>query len=320
MISRRQLLSGSAALGVLGLTRKSLAAGYEGPQEIYAALRTQPGTVLKLDGGEINLVFADGAPGLEREGVLRWVRRSAQAMSTYFDGYPTRHLGLLVVAQEGGGVGHATTYGFRGPAIRIHVGLAADETAFKEDWVLVHEMVHTALPDQPRRALWLQEGSATWIEPIARVQAGQLPVAEVWTQALKGMPKGIQTRESGGMDGTQEWGRLYWGGAIFWLEAEIAIFEQSHGRRLLRDALRAINRASGGDGVEWTPEQMMRTGDEATGTSALSTLYQRYATGGIQVDLPVLFRRLGVSADSPTTVRFDPKAELAELTRRITQR
>jgi hypothetical protein len=39
---------------------------------------------------------------------------------------------------------------------------------------MVHEMVHTALPDMPDRYAWLSEGLAVYVEPVARVQAGDL--------------------------------------------------------------------------------------------------------------------------------------------------
>jgi hypothetical protein len=239
-------------------------------------------------------------------------------MSTYFGTYPTRAYGLLIVATTGDRVGHATTYGYRGSATRIEVGTEAGEQAFAEDWILVHEMVHAALPDLPRRALWVQEGSATWIEPIARAQAGDLSASEVWRQATNGMPKGMPSFGSSGMDGTHEWGRLYWGGATFWLEAEIAIYQQSNGRFLLCDALRAVNRASGGSSADWSPEQMMAVGDKATGTTALSNLYEKFSSRAFDGSLADLFKRLGVAIDSSGSVRFDPDAELAALTRLIT--
>ncbi|MFX6815345.1 hypothetical protein ABTH42_19380, partial [Acinetobacter baumannii] len=83
----------------------------------------------------------------------------------YFGRWPIKSYGLLVVDQPGDKVGHATTYGFAGSATRIFVGHDADVAAFDRDWILVHEMMHAALPNLPRRALWLQEGSATWLEP-----------------------------------------------------------------------------------------------------------------------------------------------------------
>ena len=319
MIGRRQLLMGAGALlsGALFALSPS-GRSYEEPDDMYEALRRQRGTALDVAGGRINVVFADGAPGLDRERVLRWVRKSARAMSAYFGRYPTRDYGLLVVATPGDRVGHATTYGYRGSATRIYVGTEVGEQAFAADWILVHEMVHAALPDLPRRALWVQEGSATWIEPIARAQAGDLAVSEVWREAIDGMPKGMPLAGAGGMDGTHEWGRLYWGGAIFWLEAEIAIYRQSGGRFLLCDALRAVNRASGGSSADWSSEEMMTVGDKATGTTALTNLYERFSSRAFDVNLADLFTRLGVAADPSGSIRFDQTAELAPLTRLIT--
>ena len=253
------------------------ASDYEHPDDIYRALAAGPSTRIELPGGMIEVVFADGAPGLDRDRTLKWIKRSASALATYFGRYPVEHYGLLVIAEDGAKVGHGTTFGYRGSITRIHVGRDADDAAFARDWVMVHEMMHTALPDLPRRALWLQEGNATWLEPVARAQAGELPIEEVWRQALHGMPRGLPTSDEVGMDGTQRWGRLYWGGATFWLLAEVAVYEQSHGRHLLRDAIRAINVASGGNVVDWTPEQLMAVGDAATGTQALRTLYAAFA-------------------------------------------
>jgi predicted metalloprotease with PDZ domain len=123
---------------------------------------------------------------------------------------------------------------------------------------------------------------------------------------------------SGGMDGTHEWGRLYWGGATFWLEAEIAIYRQSGGRFLLCDAMRAVNRQSGGNSVDWAPEKMMAVGDKATGTTALTNLYQKFSSQAFDGRLAELFERLGVAMDSSGSIRFDQGAELATLTRLIT--
>ena len=79
-------------------------------------------------------------------------------------------------------VGHGTAYGYAGPAIRVNVGRETDRDAFLADWVLVHEMVHLSFPTLPRRHLRIEEGSATYVEPVARVQAGHLSAASVWQQ------------------------------------------------------------------------------------------------------------------------------------------
>lgn len=316
--TRRSVLLGvgGASVAIAGFGKLAAQPSYDGPDAVYTAIRTQPGMTLSMQGGEIRLIFADGAPGVDHERVIGWIRNAARAVTAYFGHYPVDRFGLLVVAEDSDRVGHATTYGYRGPVTRIHVGSHATQAAFDRDWVLVHEMTHTALPDLPRRALWLQEGNATWVEPIARAQAGLLSAEEVWREAANGLPRGEPHPGDGGMDGTDAWYRLYWGGAGFWLLAEIAIFEQSRGKFLLRDALRAVNRQSGGDAVTWSPEQLMAVGDRATGTSALSALYRRYTAGAVTLDIAATLARLGVPPDGVAS--FDDRAPLAGLRQRIT--
>lgn len=321
-LDRRALVLGlgAAAVGVASLSGAIAAPSYDDPDEMYGALRRQPGEKLDVGAGTINLVFADGAPGVDRDRVRSWVRTAAAALSAYFGRYPVKDYGLLVIAEPGDRVGHATTFGYAGSATRIHVGTGADTPAFHNDWVLVHEMVHTALPDLPRRALWLQEGNAVYVEPIARALIGQLPVEEVWRESLVGMPKGAPRTDDPGMDGTHAWGRLYWGGATFWLLAEIAIYRDSNGKFSLRDALRRINRESGGNTVDWSPEQLMSVGDAAAGTRSLQDLYARFAGQRVDTDLADLFRQLGIGMDGQGATRFDETAPLADLRRRITRR
>src|ERR1700692_608733 len=142
--------------------------GYADPDEIYAALRNQPSTPITLGGGLIDVVFADGAPDLDRRPVMKWIRESAQAVTTYFGRFPVDHVGILVIAADGAGIGSGATYGFDGSAIRIGVGRAADAAVFKDDWVLVHEMTHLALPTGPRHSQWLLAGNATYVAPLSR--------------------------------------------------------------------------------------------------------------------------------------------------------
>jgi hypothetical protein len=321
-IDRRAVILGLGAVAVGGaaLTGAGAAPAYDDPDAMYAALRGQPRQQLKIGGGTINIVFADGAPGLARDPVLAWIRTAAKALTAYFGQFPIKEYGLLVIAEPGDRVGHGTTFGYAGSATRIHVGVDAPPEAFGRDWVLVHEMVHTALPDLPRRALWLQEGNATYVEPIARAMIGQLSPTEVWTETFLGMPKGVPNAGDEGMDGTHAWGRLYWGGALFWLQAEIAIYRNTRGARSLRDALRQINHVSGGNTATWSPEQLMTVGDSAIGGKSLMELYERFATAPVETNLPRLFQELGIAASPGGGLAFDDRAPLAQLRKGIAAR
>jgi len=319
-LTRRTTMAGIgiAALGGMAVNGLAQQAGsYTSAREVYGALDDQPGQDIAVGDATIRLVYADGAPGVDRVLVEQWVRESAAAIVAYFGTFPAKRFGLVIVASDSDRVGHATTWGFNGAAGRIEVGARAGRPAFLRDWVLVHEMVHASLPSVPRRALWLQEGAATYLEPIARTVAGQLSSDMVWKQAIDGMPNGLPPSGDGGLDGTQRWGRLYWGGAFFWLEAEIAVFEATQGKASLREGLALIGRESGGNGAYIEPEDLMDLADTVYGMPVLRPLYDRFAQTRVEPDLTLTFARLGVAEDGDR-LRYDDSAELSALRRKIT--
>ncbi|HLW24309.1 MAG TPA: hypothetical protein VKT22_08125 [Steroidobacteraceae bacterium] len=310
-------LSGVLLLSFASHSGRAAADPYAEADAIYAALRAQPHTALEVGGAEIDVVFAEGAAGLDRARTLDWINRSAQAVSVYFGHFPVKQVGVLIVATDGAEIGGGRTFGFGSPAIHVRVGRAADEAAFRRDWVLVHEMTHLALPTVPRRSEWLLEGNATYVEPIARAQAGQLDAAEVWRWTLEDMHKGEPQAGDAGLDHTSTWGRTYWGGAMFWLLADVRIHQRSGDRFGVQDALRAINRASGGNTARWSVDEVVRVGDQATGTGVLRELYDQMKDAPISVDLSALFEQLGVS-EQGGQVRFNEGAPLARIRREIT--
>ncbi|MFA5123260.1 hypothetical protein [Zavarzinia sp.] len=288
------------------------AATFEDPDEVYAALAAPADAVLTIGGGNIAVSFAEGAPGLDRDLALAWIRDAATAVTTYFGRFPVARVGILVVAGDGAGVSGGTTWGHAGSAIRVVVGPGTDAAGFRRDWVMVHEMTHLALPRLAERHLWIQEGSAVYVEPLARAQAGFLDQAGAWRDSFHGMPKGEPGPDDRGLDLTHTWGRTYWGGATFCLLADIAIRQETGNAKGLQDAFRAINRASGGNGAFWTMERLIETGDAATGTHVLARLYGEMADRPVATDLPALFTALGI-AEQGGHLTFDDEAPLARL-------
>ena len=75
---------------------------------------------------------------------------------------------------------------------------------------------------------------------------------------------------------------------------------------------------AGGDvRASWPIERALKTGDAAAGVPVLEELYAKMSNGPVQVDLPGLFKRLGVSG-SKDGVTFDDTAPLAAIRKGIT--
>jgi len=283
--------------------------------DTHDALRTD----LRLGGADIRVTLDAGQYRAGPGELVEWVRRSASIVADYYSGFPVSTVEVRVTAVDGGGVRNGRTVVDPSPRIRINVGRDASTQELLNDWVLVHEMTHLALPDVGRAHSWLAEGLATYVEGVARVQAGNLAANQLWREDVAAMPKGMPASGDQGLDHTHTWARTYWGGALFCLAADVAIRERSDNQRGLQDALRAVLRESGGMVASWPVERVFSTGDAATGTRVLTELYDRMRDAPAAPDLQDLWRRLGIRVDDGV-VRLEAGSRQAEIRDAITQR
>jgi hypothetical protein len=284
----------------------------------YDAFDRMPKTDLDVASGVIHVAFGAGEFALPKEKILEWVAASAKAVSIYYGRFPVNSLRLLFVPVEGSRVRGGTTWGYRGAAIRIPLGRDVGPDDLKRDWVLVHEMVHLALPDLEDRYAWLSEGLAVYVEPVARVQAGDLSAKEIWTAMMRDMPKGLPEAGDRGLDNTSTWGRRYWGGAMFCLFADVEIRKRTNNRMGLQDAVRGVLAAGGNHEVDWSIERILSTADRAVGGDVLTKLHDAWGTKPVTPDLDALWRDLGLRARDGG-VEFDDTAPLAAIRLAITK-
>jgi predicted metalloprotease with PDZ domain len=267
--------------------------------------------VRDLHGGRIRVAMLPGPVDAD-EAIDAWVETSARAVEGFYGVFPVPHLLILVRPTTADSVGFGTTMGHSGAAISIDVGVHTSPSDFRDDWVLVHEMVHTALPDLEGPQHWLEEGLATYIEPIARHRAGLVTSEGLWAEWVHGMPNGLPMEGDRGLDRTPTWGRTYWGGALFCLLADVEIRRRTNNARSLGDALRAVLKGGGSIAESWPVSQVLDLGDAATGVPVLQELYGRMARAPVDVDLQDLWKRLGVFAKG-ATVTFDDAAPLTHV-------
>jgi len=283
-----------------------------------AALAAAPGDV-DLPDASIHIVRSGNADAPDAVVLRNWITDAATAVRTYYGRFPVNRLRVIVQPLEGHGVKSGTTYAFHIATIRVGVGRDSRHDDLGGDWIMAHEMVHLAMPRFADRHAWLEEGLATYVEPIARAQAGQLSEEQVWGDMFDDMRKGLPLADDHGLDNTSTWGRTYWGGAMFYLLADVRIREHTANRLGLQDALRAIVAAGGNHLAAWEVDRTLAIGDDATGTTVLSDLYREMRDAPAAQDLDDLWRRLGVDKREGRVI-LDDAAALADIRRAITRR
>jgi hypothetical protein len=274
--------------------------------------------VLSIEGVTVHMAFDEREMAGGGDRVLEWLRRSLHIVASYYDGFPVRELTLVVRVGDGARVAGGTTFGEPRPLIRLRIGRDVSARSLEDDWVLVHEMIHLALPDVGEEHAWLSEGLATYVEGIARARAGNRAIEDVWAEDVRSMPRGLPAPGDAGLDHTHTWGRTYWGGALFCLLADLDIRRETHNRQGLADALSAVARASGGLTVHWPIERVLAVGDRAVGVDVLERQYRRMKDQAVTTDLPALWRDLGVIPRGES-VALSSDAPLAGLREALTR-
>ncbi len=294
--ARRRLLAGAACATLLALPRWGSAQA--GAQADADADADQPLIeMLNFGRNQLELQFAPGFGTRLRDEARAWVRRSGDAVAAYFGSFPVAQAELLVQDVDGAGVRGGVTFGEPTLFIRIRLGRDTTHAQFLDDWILVHEMVHLAIPRVPRSQNWLHEGIATYVEGVARGRAGLVPAATVWRSWAKAMPQGQPQTGDAGLDHTPTWGRTYWGGAMFCLLADVQMLKRSAGKAGLKQALQGVVADGGSYAVPWPLQRILDTADAAVGQTTLAALYARMKDAPAAADLEGLWRELGVAGE-----------------------
>lgn len=282
--------------------------GYGGVGHVQAEVPAEPDAVfetLVVGKSQIELQFSPALTAAKRRDVRDWMERSAAVVAGYFEEFPVQEVTMLIIGSEGAGVKSGTTFSDPELRIRVKIGIDTTPAMFLDDWIMVHEMVHLAIPQVPRHQNWFHEGAATYIEIVSRANAGLSGAEGGWAELIRNMSKGLPKAGDRGLDHTPTWGRTYWGGAIFCLLADVELRKRSDNRLGLPDAMRAIVAAGGSYGVAWTLERTLRTADQATGFDVLTKLHQRMKDSAADPPLAALWSDLGVKEDGTKIVLRD---------------
>ncbi|HTE81037.1 MAG TPA: hypothetical protein VK634_10150 [Reyranella sp.] len=241
----------------------------------------------------LRLALLEGFAESSRKAIVDWVQRTAEAEANYWHGFTAPEMLVGLVPMPRSGVGFGRTQPGGGVTIMVEVGETIDSRRLFNDWVLVHELVHSGMPFIRGRGTWFMEGSATYVEPIIRARAGWKTEEAVWKEWVRDMPQGVGVFPRGlpAASGREN----YWGGAIFMLLADLAIRRESDGAKGLEDCLAGALWEGLDGAARVSLDAYTQACNRATGTKAMSELIDRHVNANTAVDLDALWKELGVA-------------------------
>jgi hypothetical protein len=247
---------------------------------------------------------ADGAT------LTDWVARSGRAVAEFWGGFPVERALLLLLPVDGRSVAYGRVDATGGTTIIVLVGRDATQANLFQDWVLIHEMLHLGSPYMRDTGAWLNEGIATFYEPIVRMRAGWKTRDEVWQEWIEWMPNGLGAMGEVGLTDAER-GGVYWGGALFLLLADIEVRQRTDLALGIEDCLRDIRDVWGAADTDWSSFDFVQLCDATFGGTTVSNLMINHLHPGEPPDLDALWAQLGVSMAEDGTISYDDTAPFA---------
>ncbi len=243
----------------------------------------------------IEVATLPGELAATRDQRVAWIRASAQAVGAFYRGFPVDRLLVVVVPIAGRDeVVHGKVVAAGGATVALQLGSRVPEPELYRDWILVHELFHLGFPSFRFEGRWLDEGLATYFEPIIRARAGWRSGDAVWDEFSRDMWRGLDAVEHTGLLRARSNGGIYWGGALVSLLADVKERRATGGKLGLEDGVRAVL-AEGGDATHtWTLDHAVEVIDQRLGSPVLRGLVESHAKVGSPVHFHQLLGALGV--------------------------
>ena len=246
------------------------------------------------------------------EAATSWVKDAATCVAGLYGRFPVDATVFVVPVQGADEVVFGRTMSLSGASVALLFGSQTKASTEHDDWVVVHEFSHLGTASFMGEGHWLEEGLATYYEPILRERAGWMTERQLWEHFVREMPRGLpRPGDPPNIEERDDIDSTYWGGALFAFLADLRIRTGTHGTRSLDDAMRAALARLGDSTHEARLSDFLRTGDEATGTDALGSVDAGFAVRGQPPDLGATWRSLGVEPQADGTVVLHDDAPLA---------
>jgi predicted metalloprotease with PDZ domain len=273
---------------------------------------------LSMQGATIEVALAGFPLAMGDQATLDWIEGGASCVARFFGRFPVDVTVFVVPVKGADEVVFGRVMSLSGASVVLLFGTETNPASAHGDWVVVHELFHLGTPSFVGEGHWLEEGLATYYEPVLRARAGWMREADLWGHFVKEMPRGLRRPgEPSNLEERDDIDSIYWGGALFALLADMRILQVTADARSLDDVLRAALASQGDATHSARVADFVRLGDHIAGRGVLSELFDRFVVGGQEVDLAALWGSLGVVEEASGAVSLREDAPMSAVRRAI---
>jgi hypothetical protein len=255
-------------------------------------------------GVEIQIANLADSLHVDAQGLRRWLRAAVDLSALGPGGSPSSRLQVILapVSRAMEPVPFGTVARGGDASMVLFVAEQATETQLVRDWVLPHELSHLFVPYVAREHAWFSEGVASYYQEVLRARAGILTESEALQNLARAMRSAAGegtgrtlAEESRDMHATHAYRPVYWGGAAYFLIADVRLRQETKGAQSLDEVLGALRRDE--EQESWSLPALLARMDDLAGRSlfvplAAASLNRRFP------DFEPTLNALGVEGDA----------------------
>ena len=268
-------------------------------QTAFGRFREQP---FALPGGELRVALLPRVSQAAQQEIRDWFAGVAPVLLAGSGRLPLPQTQVLIVPLPG--VREPVPWGqvSRGGAagVMLVVGADAGRARLDADWTATHELAHLQHPYLGERGRWLAEGLASYHQNVWRARTGALTPEQAWQRLDAGFARG---RAVGPGPALGDLGRtrgatmrIYWSGAAFWLESDLALRAAGSSLDLALARFAAAHLPSE---RYWSPREFVAELDRLAPGGGLVERLERYLADTDFPDLGPIQSLLGRDTVSP---------------------
>lgn len=252
---------------------------------------------------KVTLIFDSNIRESDKPKLRSWMTHVSHALSLVYGEMPVDHFVTKIKATTtnygtvpGGEVTHDMP-----PQVRLVVNTKRSLEELKADWTLYHELSHLLIPYDTGDSRWLAEGLASYYQNIIQARAGMFDEKTMWLKLYQGFERAKRQNNyrqqtlnfvSRNIDSNHQFMRIYWSGALFWLQTDIELRRLNRGLSL-DSALKAMRNCCFNRYLN--TKQTIGILDEITQTTVFTRLYGKFSNSFAIPEYLGLFNLLGIT-------------------------
>ncbi len=272
---------------------------------------------LSISGGVMLIDWRGGFSNDQRAKLRAWLEAVGGAVMLLHGALPRERIRIELTDYRGTGspVPFARIRRTEPQGVEFFIDPTQPLDAFVTDWTAYHELSHLFIPYPGDADVWFSEGMASYYQNVLQYRAGLLTEREAWQKLYEGFERGRSDDRHDHLTLAQltprmyrkrAFMRVYWSGALYFLEADIKLRELGDGRTSLDSILREFGACCLESRRRWTGPEIAAEFDRIAGADVFLPLYRRYEASTAIPDFRPHLAAAGVEVRGERVVVAEP--------------